>query len=132
MLARLDKIDSRQTAFEARLSGAVDARTTAPPMPKPEAVAPGKATNLTTTCASCHGAVTPYHDAAGKLAPTFFDAAGVPRMTDTQIRKAIRQIKAQKMPPPDTAAAKAATPDILNACLDELDDLAAVETKPTP
>ncbi len=132
VLARLDRIDARQASFEARLRGDLPPPVV-PPMPndRPQAVAP-KALNLATTCASCHGAVTPYHDAAGKLAPTFFDAAGVPKMTDTQIRKAIRQIKAQKMPPVDSAAAKAATPDILNACLDELDDLAAVETKPTP
>ncbi len=132
VLARLDKIDARQAAFEAKLHGDLPPPVV-PPMPndRPQAAAP-KSSNLATTCASCHGAVTPYHDAAGKLAPTFFDAAGVAKMTDTQIRKAIRQIKAQKMPPPDTAAAKAATPDALNACLDELDELTAVEGKATP
>ncbi len=128
VLARLDRIDAKQSAFEAQLRGGPQV---AAPAPMPGAAAPAKATNLTTTCASCHGAVTPYHDAAGKLAPTFFDAAGVAKMTDTQIRKAIRQIKAQKMPPPDSAVAAKTTPDILNAVLDELDDLAAVEGKAT-
>ncbi len=134
VLARLDKIDARQSAFEAQLRGGPQVTVPAP-MPGAKPLEVGSvlgAKNLMTTCASCHGA-KPYTDSAtGKLAPTFFDAANTPRMTDTQIRKAIRMVKSQKMPPPDSAAAKAATPDILNACLDELDDLAAVETKPTP
>lgn len=125
ILAKLDRLDSRLNAVEQTFR--LQTPDGKPLPPKPEATAPpAKASNLAATCASCHGA-KPYTDAAGKLAPIFFDANNVPRMTDTQIRKAIRQVKTQKMPPPDSAAAKAATPDTLNACLDELDELTAVE-----
>ncbi len=129
VLARLDKIDAKQSAFEAQLRGGPQVTA---PAPMPGAVAPAKATNLATTCASCHTAGKPFASMDGKTAPVLFDAAGVPRMTDTQIRKAIRQIKAQKMPLPDSAVAAKTTPDILNACLDELDDLTAAEATPAP
>ncbi len=134
VLARLDKIDARQASFEAQLRGGPQVTA---PAPMPGAVAPAKATNLTTTCASCHTAGKPFAGLNGKTAPALFDAAGVSKMTDTQIRKAIKRVKSPddslRMPPPDSAVGVKTTPDILNACLDELDDLTAAEaTVPAP
>src|SRR5262249_23771863 len=133
VLARLDKLDARQAAIEARLAAPGPVTT---PMPKagPETAAPKPASLVAQNCAACH---TQGKEARGKdtgaAAPTFFDAAGASLMNDHQIRKAIQAVESLKMPPVDSAQAKAidADPALGEKLLRELVAMPAVEEKKT-